>query len=295
VSVATARNLVLDAERRFVAAGLYYGHGTDNPRDEAVFLVFHALGLPFDASNVALDHQRSLQDLARVEALISARIARRVPAAYLTHRMWFAGHEFYVDERVLIPRSPIAELILERFVPWLTEHPKRILDIGTGSGCIGIAAALAFPDAAVDATDIDPAALEVATRNVSAHALNGRVHLHQADLFPTPAKRGAYDLILANPPYVPHHELAELPAEYRHEPSHALFADEEGLYFVRRILRGAAARLHTSGILVMDAGGTWPAVDAAFPNLPFTWVELANGGDGICILTQAELAQFELE
>ncbi len=286
--------MVFAAERRFEAAGLYYGHGTDNARDEAVFLVFHALGLSFDTNDEALDRELSVAELARAEALVSARISSRMPAAYLTNRMWFAGHEFYVDQRVLIPRSPIAELILDHFVPWLSQAPRRILDIGTGSGCIAIAAAHAFSGAVVDAVDIEPRALEVAARNVGAHGLDRRVRLHQADLFPANGQ-DAYDLILANPPYVPHDEVEELPAEYRHEPCGALFADEDGMCHVRRILATAGARLNPGGILVMDVGGTWPAVDAAFPTLPFVWVELARGGDGICVLTQAELAQFALE
>ncbi|MSR15232.1 MAG: 50S ribosomal protein L3 N(5)-glutamine methyltransferase [Gammaproteobacteria bacterium] len=293
-NTATARSLVFDAERRFEAAGIYYGHGTDNARDEAVFLVFHALGLPFDATDRVLDATVSAGELARVEALISERIALRIPAAYLANRMWFAGHQFYVDQRVLIPRSPIAELILEDFEPWLAQHTvTRILDIGTGSGCIAIATALAFPGAQVDATDIDPAALEVAARNVSEHGLAERVTLHQVDLFPPLVT--IYDLMLANPPYVPHAEAVDLPPEYHHEPRLALFADDAGMFHVKRILAGAAERLNAGGILVMDVGGIWPAVDAAFPNLPFTWVELAHGGDGICVLTQAELARFALE
>lgn len=291
---ATARALVLDAERRFKAAGLSYGHGTDNARDEAVFLVFHALNIPFDTSDQVLDRELSASDFAGVDALVRTRISTRKPAAYLTQRMWFAGHEFYVDERVLIPRSPIAELIVDRFEPWLAHHPvRRILDIGTGSGCIGIAAALAFPNATVDATDVDAGALEVAARNVASYQLGGRLYLHRADLFP--ATGAGYDLILANPPYVSLSEAAELPPEYHHEPAVALFAEDDGLFFIRRILTGAAQRLNPGGIFVMDAGGTWPTVDAAFPKLPFLWVDLAHGGDGICVLTHAELAEIELE
>jgi ribosomal protein L3 glutamine methyltransferase len=294
LSTATARSLVLAAERRFEAAGLYYGHGTDNARDEAVFLVFHALGLPFDVPDSRLDQVLSTNEIAQAEALIRERITSRTPAAYLTHRMWFAGHEFYVDQRVLIPRSPIAELILEGCEPWLARHPvARILDIGTGSGCIAIAAALAFPAAQIDATDTDPAALEVAAMNIARHDLARRVTLHQADLFP--AGTSPYDLILANPPYVPFDEAAELPAEYLHEPRQALFAEDAGMFHVKRILVGAASSLNPGGILILDVGGIWPAVDAAFPTLPFTWVALTRGGDGICVLTRAELAQFALE
>ncbi len=291
----TARSLVLSAERRFKRAQLYFGHGTDNARDEAVFLVFHALGLAFDCADASLDCALTASQQAAVKTLLDERIVRRCPAAYLSKRMWFAGHEFYVDENVLIPRSPIAELIGQRFAPWLGDMAiTRILDIGTGSACIAIAAALAYPAAQVDATDISTAALGVAARNVATYALEERVHLHTADLFPNDSGE-PYDLILANPPYVPVAELADLPAEYLHEPQIALFAADDGLAFIKRILAGAAARLSARGLLVLDAGGTWPAVDAAFPALPIVWVELAHGGDGIGVITQPELARFALQ
>ncbi|MBI4696308.1 MAG: 50S ribosomal protein L3 N(5)-glutamine methyltransferase [Gammaproteobacteria bacterium] len=284
----TPRSLVLDAERRFDAAGLYYGHGTDNARDEAVYLVFHTLGLPFDAPEAALDRPVDAAVAVRVEALVARRITERLPAAYLTKAMWFAGHEFYVDERVLVPRSPIAELILEDFAPWVdATRVERVLDIGTGSACIAIAAALQFPGAHVDATDVSTDALAVAAHNVERHGLGARVFLHRADLFPAEERR--YDVILANPPYVPLDEMAELPPEYTHEPALALAAGDDGLDLVRRILDGAAARLRPGGILVMDTGATWPAVEAAFPGLPFIWVELAHGGDGIFVLHREDL------
>jgi len=292
---ATARSLVLQAERRFKRARLYFGHGTDNARDEAVFLVFHALDLPFACSDAVLDAPLTAAEVSKVEALVSSRISTRRPAAYLTGRMWFAGHEFEVNDDVLVPRSPIAELILDRFQPWAdAEGPGRILDIGTGSGCIGIAAALTFPDAQVDATDISREALAVAARNVARHRVDGRVQLHLADLFP-PRERGAYDLILANPPYVPESERVELPEEYLHEPALALFAADEGLALIRRIFAGAASRLTERGALVLDAGGTWPEVEAAFPELSILWVELQHGGDGIGVISRAELARMPLQ
>lgn len=294
--VTNAREAVLDAERRFERARLHFGHGTDNARDEAVFLIFHALGLPFDCPPERLETPLDAMQLAAVESLVAERIARRCPAAYLTRRMWFAGHEFYVDEHVLVPRSPIAELVLDRFKPWYHGPGiTRILDIGTGSGCIAIAAALAFPRAHVDATDVSRPALAVATRNVARYDLATRVQLHEADLFPPSSARAPYDLILANPPYVPESERADLPDEYTHEPSLALFAEEEGLALIRRILAGAAARMAPHGLLVLDAGGTWPAVDEAFAGLPITWVELAHGGDGIGVITQPDLERFALQ
>ena len=290
LATTTARALVLKAERRFKRARLYFGHGTDNARDEAVFLVFHALDLAFDCPDEILDRVLTATQLAAVNALLDERIARRCPAAYLTKRMWFAGLEFYVDENVLIPRSPIAELIGMRFLPWRRAPVRRILDIGTGSACIAIAVALAYPHAQVDATDISPAALCVAARNVATYGLTERVHLYAADLFP--ATTGHYDLIVANPPYVPETEFAGLPDEYRHEPRLALFAADEGLALIKRILAGAAARMASDGLLVLDAGGTWPAVDAAFPTLPIIWVDLIHGGDGIGVITQPDLARF---
>lgn len=288
VDVPTPRALVLDAERRFLEADLYYGHGTDNARDEAVYLVFQALGLAFDAPEAVLDRPVGDAAAARVESLVARRIAERLPAAYLTRRMWFAGHEFYVDERVLVPRSPIAELILEDFAPWIDAAAvARILDIGTGSGCIAIAAALQFPGVHVDATDVSTDALAVAAHNVERHGLGARVALHRADLFP--AEDLPYDVILANPPYVPRDEMATLPAEYMHEPELALAAGNDGLALVGRILVEAARHLRPGGILIMDTGATWPAVEAAFPELPFIWVELAHGGEGILVLHREDL------
>lgn len=294
-SSATARSLVLQAERRFKRARLYFGHGTDNARDEAVFLVFHALGLPFACSDELLDAPLAAAQVDTVEALVSSRIRTRRPAAYLTGKMWFAGHEFEVNDDVLVPRSPIAELILGRFQPWVdTAGTGRILDIGTGSGCIGIAAALAFPEALVDATDISREALDVAARNIARHRVGARMHLHLADLFP-PEETGAYDLILANPPYVPERERACLPDEYLHEPALALFAADEGLALIRRIFAEAANRLTERGVLVLDAGGTWPEVEAAFPGLSILWVELRHGGDGVGVISRAELARMPLQ
>ena len=285
---------MLAAERRFRRARLFFGHGTDNARDEAVFLVFHALGYGFDSSDAVIDTPLEAAAISAVKALIDARITRRCPAAYLTGRMWFAGHEFAVDENVLIPRSPIGELLRQGFAPWVeAAKVSRILDIGTGSGCIAVAAAHAFPTAEVDATDISQAALAVAARNVAAHGMGARVPLHEADLFPTGG--GTYDLILANPPYVPESERRDLPAEYLHEPALALFAPDEGLALVKRILTGAVSRLSEHGVLVLDVGGSSQTLEAAYPRFPFLWVELQHGGDGITVISRAELARLPLQ
>lgn len=286
---ASAATLIADCARRLDAAGVHFGHGTDNAEDEAAFLVLHALGLPFDVPRADYQRARSPAEVARVEALVEARIARRVPAAYLTRRMWFCGHEFAVDERVLVPRSPLAELIERGFTPWLAARaPRRILDIGTGSGCIAIAVALAFPDAHIDATDASADALAVAAANCARHGVAGRVALYEADLFP-PAP-GRYDLIVSNPPYVPAARHAELPAEYQYEPRLALVADDDGCALVERILARAPALLSAHGLLVVEVGEMWPTLAARHPRLPFTWVEFERGGEGVFVLSRDELA-----
>lgn len=285
---ATARALIDDAARRFHDAGLYFGHGTDNALDEAAFLVLHGLGLPPDAGDVLLDQAVTAPARAAAEQLVSARLARRCPAAYLTHRMWFAGHEFYVDERVLVPRSPLAELIDQRFAPWLApDGVKRILDIGTGSGCIALACALAFPWAAVDATDLSVDALAVADINRARHGLESRVQLFEADLFP-PAGR-AYDLIVSNPPYVPAPRKNELPQEYLEEPALGLYAGDEGFDCVDGILARAAEYLAPGGVLVVEVGEIAAAVDARHAHLPLTWLEFEHGGEGVFVISREDL------
>jgi ribosomal protein L3 glutamine methyltransferase len=284
----TARGLVLNAERRFKRARLVYGHGTDNARDEAVFLVFHALDLPFDVDDDTLDAPVGPADAARVEALVRERIETRRPAAYLTGRMWFAGHEFMVDEHVLVPRSPIGELIRAGFHPWLdAARVRRVLDIGTGSGCIAIATALALPHVEVDATDVSTEALAVARRNAERLGVADRVRFHLADIFPDGG--GRWDLILANPPYVPQAEYDDLPEEYLREPAGALVAGADGLDIVRRMLAALPGRLTPDGVLVMDTGATSEAVADAYPELPFVWVDMQDGGDGISVLYARDL------
>jgi ribosomal protein L3 glutamine methyltransferase len=285
---ASPRALIASAARRFRRAGLYFGHGTDNALDEAAFLVLHALGLPADADDTVLD--MPLEEAGRVgaEKLLAMRLERRCPAAYLTQRMWFAGHEFYVDERVLVPRSPLAELINARFEPWLqAERVTRILDIGTGSGCIAVACALAFPAAAVDATDLSLDALAVATINRARHGLDARVRLLEADLFPIDG--GGYDLIVSNPPYVPAARMLDLPQEYLQEPPMALVAGEEGFACVDGILAGAAAMLAPHGILVVEVGEIAAALDQRYGHLPLTWIEFEHGGEGVFMISREDL------
>lgn len=287
---ATPRQWVFHAERKFRAARLSYGHGTDNPRDDAVFLVLRALGLPFDCPPDALDKPLSKSQCARLTELIRRRIRQRRPVAYLLQEAWFAGLPFYVDERVLIPRSPIAELILDRFAPWLPGgRARRILDIGTGSGCIAIACAHAFPKASVDAVDVSPDALAVARKNVRAHRLQTRVRCLRSDIFSALADR-TYDIIVCNPPYVPERTWRKLPPEYAHEPRMALECGHDGFNVVRRLLAQAARHLTARGILVVEVGAGRRALMRAFPRLPFVWPDFERGGDGVFILQRADMA-----
>ena len=288
--VETPRDLVLWAEARFQGAGLSYGHGTTSAREEAVFLVFHALALPFDVPDAVLDQPLMPEARSRALALIRERIRTRKPAAYVLGESWFAGLEFYVDERVLVPRSPIAEVIEARFSPWLCD-PRRILDIGTGSGCIAIACALAFPGAEVDATDISAGALAIARRNAERHGVRDRVRLLRSDVYESLAGE-RYDLIVSNPPYVPAAHLATLPPEHRHEPPLGLDGGDDGLAIASRILEGAAEHLTEHGTLIVEAGEAAPAAEARYPRLPFVWLEFQRGGEGVFLLEARELRRW---
>jgi ribosomal protein L3 glutamine methyltransferase len=270
--------LIRRTERRLRSARLHYGHGTDNPRDEAAFLVLRALGLPFDA-----DLGRAA-DPGRVEPLVRKRIEERIPAAYLLNEAWLAGLPFYVDRRVVIPRSHIAEL-LPGTVQALKGGPvRRILDLCTGSGCLAIVAARAFPLALVDASELSAAALTVTRRNIRRHGLSSRVRPVRSDLFSS-LKGKRYDLILTNPPYVSSGAMRRLPAEYRHEPGLALAAGKDGLDVVARILAEAKGHLARSGLLICEVGDGRKRVERAFPQLPFVWPK-----DEVFILEAANMA-----
>jgi len=286
----TIRELILDTEQRFKRAKLHYGHGTETALDDAAFLVLRALALPPGTDGAELDRPVPPADAARVEALALRRIRERIPTAYLLSEAWFAGLPFHVDPRVLIPRSPFAELIDERFSPWVDETGvRRILDVGTGSGCMAVACALAFPEAAVDAIDISAGALEVARGNIERHGVADRVQCIRSDVFNALGGR-RYDLIVANPPYVGAAEYAALPPEYGHEPRSGLESGADGLDVVRRLLRGAAAHLEPDGVLIAEVGGSAPVLEQAFPDAPFVWVELERGGDGLFVLSREDLA-----
>ncbi len=289
----TVEDAVYWTRRRLEQAGVFFGHGTDNALDEAACLVSHCLRLPFEELQEA--RHQPLEEEARraIEAMVERRIRERIPAAYLTHEAWFCGLKFYVDERVLVPRSPIAELIAQGFRPWIGPQQEihRILDMGTGSACIAIACAHAFPGAQVDAVDISPQALEVARINISRHGLEGRVHALESDLFASLPPR-SYDIIVSNPPYVSREEMETLPDEYRHEPVHGLEADEEGLRLVAEILARAADYLGEGGILIVEVGNSQAALERRFPHLPFMWLAFTHGGSGVFLLTREQLLDF---
>ena len=286
------RECVEFVAQQFDVAQLYYGHGTDNPWDEAVYLVFTVAGVPFEGEAdgaYSLDESLDEDTYARIETLMQRRISERRPMAYLLQEAWFAGLPFDVDERVLIPRSPIAELIHNQFEPLLPFPPNRILDLCTGSGCIGIAAAVAFPEAYVELSDISADALELAHRNIRRHQLESRVTALQSDLFAQ--LQGAYDLIIANPPYVGAQEVAELPPEYRHEPVAALLSEDEGLALPLAILRQAADFLNEHGVLVMEVGYSWSLLADRHPEWPVTWLEFEHGGEGVLAIARSDLVK----
>lgn len=280
----TLRDHIRWAVSRFHAEGLYFGHGTDNAWDEARQLVVGALHLPWDISDAYLDCRLEDDELSHVQHLLRRRIKDRIPAAYLLGEAWFCGMPFVVDERVLIPRSPIAELIGQRFAPWLAATPARILDLCTGSGCIGIACAQAFPAAEVVLADLSFEALEVANQNIERHELDARVFTVQGDGFEgLPGQR--FDLIVSNPPYVDAEDFADMPPEYHHEPALGLACGDDGLDLVRRMLAEAADHLTEHGLLVVEVGNSQVHVQDLYPEVDFTWFEFEHGGHGVFGLT----------
>jgi ribosomal protein L3 glutamine methyltransferase len=276
-------------EHQFAAARLAYGHGTSNARDEAAWLVCHALRIPFGELDDALDRPVPLRVARRLERLARQRIETRKPMAYLLHEAWLLDHRFYVDSRVIVPRSHLAALLPAGLAPWFRGRgPARILDLCTGSGCLAILAAHAFPGARVDASDVSRGALAVARRNVAGYRLGRRIRLVQSDLFVGLAT-ARYDLILCNPPYVPARDMRRLPREFRHEPELALASGRDGLDFVRRLLREAGAHLRPQGILVVEVGDGRAGVERAFPGIPFVWLETSGGSEAVFLVPATDL------
>lgn len=287
----SVRDFVRFAVTQFERAQLFYGHGTDNAFDEAMALVLQSLRLPFDQAAVLLDARLVDSERSDVIEAIRQRCVERIPLPYIVGEAWFAGRTYVVDRTVLIPRSPIAELIEGGFEPWLGgRYPERILDLCTGSGCIGIACALAFDGAGVVLSDISPEALNIARRNIERHHVGDHVTAVQSDLFA--ALQGErFDLIVSNPPYVDARDMDELPPEFRHEPRLALAAGDDGLDLVRTMLREAVDHLSDDGLLVVEVGNSWEALERAFPEVPFTWIEFERGGHGVFALDRQQLLE----
>lgn len=286
----TLRDLIRYGVSRLNAAQVALGHGSDNAWDETVYLVLHALHLPLDTLEPFLDARVLDEERNRVLNLIDRRVTERVPAAYLTNEAWLRGHRFYVDARVIVPRSPIAELLDEGLSPWVQDAQAvdSVLDMCTGSGCLAILSALAFPYAQVDAVDVSPDALEVARRNVDDYGLADRLALHQSDLFDSLPER-QYDVIVCNPPYVNSGSMDVLPQEYRHEPQLALAGGADGMDLVRRILQAAPRYLSENGVLVLEIGHERDFFEAAFPELSPVWLDTVQASDQLLLLTREQL------
>jgi len=285
----TVGELIQWGEEQLIAADIFFGHGTDNAWDESVVLVLSCLGIDLFSDREVLARAVLYSDRAAVESLIQRRITQRIPAPYLVQEAWFCGLPFYVDERVIIPRSPIGELIESKFTPWLDGRSAiRVLDLCCGSGCLGIATALAFPGSQVDLVDISPDALDVAGINVRKHELGDSVSCINSNLFDGLGSR-SYDLIISNPPYVDAQDLNDMPMEFAHEPKLALTGGNDGLDIVAKILAEAKNYLHGGGVLVMEVGNTAAALQASYPSMPFIWAEFERGGHGVFLLEADEL------
>lgn len=280
-------DVIDELSARFEQADLFFGHGTDNAWDEAVYLVFSALKIAFESSEEIMSRPVTRAEQAQIEGLVQRRIQERVPVAYLVGEAWFVGLPFAVSSEVLVPRSPIAELIQQRFATLVPRDPRSVLDLCTGSGCIGIAIALAFPQARVDMSDVSAGALALARVNIERYGLQDRVMALHSDLFAD--LTGPYDLIVTNPPYVSQEEVDALPTEYHHEPTLGLVSADDGLAIPLQILRQAAQWLAPDGVLILEVGYSREALSARLPQVPFAWLEFAHGGEGVCMLTCQQL------
>jgi len=286
----TLHALLRASVAQFKRAGLVFGHGTHNARDEAVYLILHTLKLPLDELDSVLERKLSARELNAVRAVLERRMRERLPAAYLTREAWLGDFRFYVDERAIVPRSFIAELLRDRLVPWITDARRvgSVLDLCTGSGCLAVLAAHTFPHARVDAADLSAEALQVARINVKGYALGKRIRIVRTDLFDRLAAR-SYDLILSNPPYVNAAAMRSLPREYRREPRLALAGGRDGLELVHRMLAQAAGHLNPGGLLVVEIGHNRAALEKAYPRLPFTWLDTSAGENYVFMLRKEDL------
>ncbi|MGK2946467.1 MAG: 50S ribosomal protein L3 N(5)-glutamine methyltransferase [Candidatus Malihini olakiniferum] len=289
----TLQDMLRWAVSRFNAADLYYGHGTNNPWDEALQLVLPTLYLPLDLPFDMYSSRLTLSERQHIIERVIRRVNERLPIAYLTNKAWFCGLEFFVDERVLVPRSPIAELISQQFAGLITKNPQYILDLCTGSGCIAIACAYAFPEAKIDAVDLSKDALVVAERNIQQHGLEQQVTPIHSDLFRAlPPLQ--YDLIVTNPPYVDTEDMADLPQEFRREPELGLAAGNDGLNLIRRILACAPDYLNAQGVLICEVGNSMVHLMEQYPGIPFTWLKFENGGNGVFMLKKHQLVNYKI-
>ncbi len=293
MQLTTIRDFVRYAVTEFNKAQLHFGHGTTNAYDEAVYLISFTLNLPLELLDTMLDATLLDTEKESVYAMLQRRIQERIPAPYLTNEAWLGDYCFYVNKNVIIPRSFIAELLREQLIPWITDPDGiyAVLDLCTGSGCLAIIAAEAFPNANVHAIDISPEALEIATRNVHQYLLEEQIQLYQGDLF-DPVDNYKYDVIISNPPYVTLESMARLPKEYLHEPALALEAGADGMDIVRRILKAAPNHLNTNGLLIIEVGHNRHFVEAAFFDLPMVWLETSGGSDMIFMVTAADLKNY---
>jgi ribosomal protein L3 glutamine methyltransferase len=288
--LSTVRDLLRFAVSRFDAAGLVYGHGADNAYDEAAYLILHTLHLPLDRLDPFLDARLLPEEVNAVLDVLERRVRARIPAAYLTHEAWLGESRFYVDERVIVPRSHIAQILDHSLAAWIPDPDlvRRALDLCTGSGCLAVLLALAFRHATIDASDISAPALEVARRNIQDYELSGRVHPVESDLFAALGDE-RYDVIVSNPPYVTDSAIEALPPEYRHEPALALVGGNDGLDVVRRILRHGKRYLTRRGLLVVEVGAERETLEAVYPNLEFTWLDAGADDAAVFLLEHAQL------
>ena len=282
--------VINDIANSFAAADLHYGHGTDNPYDESVYLIFSLLGIDFEQDPESHKRTLSYEELQLLKSKVAQRIEKRTPVAFLVGEAWFAGHKFNCDARALIPRSPIAELITQKFQALIESPPRRILDLCCGGGCIGIACAHEFPDSQVDLVDLSEDCLALAADNVGLHKLAERVSCIRSDLFS--GLDGIYDLIVSNPPYVSRQELQALPAEYRHEPQAGLLSHDDGLQIPLTLLQRAGDFLSSDGLLIMEVGYSAELLVHRLPDVPFLWLEFEHGGEGVFALQAAQLRQY---